>query len=205
MVHKLVDMGIKDERVLQAMLLVPRHLFVEEALVYSAYDHVALPIGLGQTISQPYSVARMTELLLPTTGQIPHKILEIGSGCGYQTAVLAALKVKQIISIERLELLSEQAKKNLAKVDPKNNVRFLCADGYQGLKNQAPFDGIIVTAAPKEVPAALLNQLAVGGKLVIPLGEENEQYLWVIEKREQGFLESCMEKACFVPLINSTI
>ena len=205
MAQKMYHMGIRSEIVLQAMLSVPRHLFVEEALAYSAYDNAALPIGLGQTISQPYIVAKMTELLIGANEEIPQKILEIGTGCAYQTAILSCLATRAIYSIERIPALYEQAQKNLKNIQNRQKIYLTCGDGYQGLPKKSPFDGIIVTAAPKEIPAALLEQLATGGRLILPLGEEKEQFLWVIEKQEHGFLETCIEKVCFVPLVNSKV
>ena len=204
MIQKLYHAGIRHEAVLQAMFQVPRHQFVDEALMYGAYDNVSLPIGLGQTISQPYIVARMTELLIG--GQVlPKKVLEIGTGCAYQTSILASLSIPLIYSIERLPALYELAKNNLQKVQLGQNALLFCGDGYCGLPEKAPFDAIIVTAAPKEVPAALVDQLAIGGRLVIPLGEEKDQYLWLIERQEHGFLESCIDKVRFVPLVNSKV
>ena len=205
MIQKMYQMGIHSEIVLQAMFDVPRHLFVEDALAYSAYDNAALPIGLGQTISQPYIVAKMTELLIGLDNKTPQRILEIGTGCAYQTAILSCLPTRAIYSIERLPALHEQAKKNLQKIKQHKKAYLSCGDGYQGLPEKAPFDGIIVTAAPKEIPSALLLQLAIGGRLVLPLGTEKEQFLWVIEKKEHGFLETCIEKVCFVPLVNSKV
>ena len=205
MVQKMYHMGIRSELVLQAMLSVPRHLFVEDALAYSAYDNAALPIGLGQTISQPYTVAKMTELLIGPDKRVPKKVLEIGTGCAYQTAVLSCLPIRTIYSIERLPALYEQAQKNLKNIHHRQKIFLNCGDGYQGLLKKAPFDSIIVTAAPKEIPTTLLEQLATGGRLILPLGEDKEQFLWVIEKQEHGFLETCIEKVCFVPLVNSKV
>ncbi len=205
MVEKLYQSGIRHEAVLQAMFQVPRHQFVDEALAYGAYDNVSLPIGLGQTISQPYIVAKMTELLISGEQGIPKKVLEIGTGCGYQTSILASLSIPKIYSIERLQTLYELAKKNVQKMGLSKNVHLFCTDGYCGLPEKAPFEAIIVTAAPKEVPGKLVDQLAIGGRLVIPLGEEKEQYLWLIERQEHGFLESCIDRVRFVPLVNSKV
>ncbi len=205
MIQKLYHAGIRHEAVLQAMFQVPRHRFVDEALMYGAYDNVSLPIGLGQTISQPYIVARMTELLIGGQESLPKKVLEIGTGCAYQTSILAALSVPLIYSIERLPTLYDLAKNNLQKIQLDHRALLFCGDGYRGLPEKAPFDAIIVTAAPREVPGALVDQLAVGGRLVIPLGEEKDQYLWLIERQEHGFLESCIDKVRFVPLVNSKV
>ncbi len=204
MVERLRQMGIRQAAVLQAMSQVPRHVFVEEALRSRAYDDMSLPLGLGQTISQPYTVAKMTELLL-THGSLPlRRVLEIGTGCGYQTAVLHQLGIAEIYSIERIRHLHERAKTNLraAKV---LNTRLVCADGYLGLPEQAPFDGIMVTAAPTQIPIDLLNQLAIGGRMVLPLDEGGVQYLWLIEKEAEGFRESCIQEANFVPLVNGRL
>lgn len=204
MVKKLYQLGIRNESVLQAMFQVPRHLFVENALSYSAYENVALPIGVGQTISQPYTVAKMTELLIGS-GEYPKKVLEIGTGCAYQTSILAQLGLNMIYSVERIQSLHEQAIQNLTKLNFHRHVSLSCADGYLGLEKKAPFDGIIVTAAPQTIPTPLVDQLAIGGRLVIPLGNDNEQYLWVIERQEHGFLETCIERVCFVPLVNGKV
>ncbi len=201
MVSELMVQGIKNQNVLKAMLAVPRHVFVEEALRSRAYDHMSLPLGMGQTISQPYTVAKMTELLQNAQGHFPKRILEIGTGCGYQTAVLYYLKVAvDIFSIERIPDLHEMAKCNLRKVQA-TSVRLVCADGYLGLPNQGQFDGIIVTAAPKEVPMDLFEQLAIGGRMVLPIDEGGVQYLWLIEKEEHGYRETCIQRVNFVPLV----
>lgn len=204
MVAKLQKLGIRNVAVLDAMMKVPRHLFVEEALAYNAYENCSLPIGLGQTISQPYIVARMTELLCGPNGEVPKKVLEIGTGCGYQTAVLLALGVTQVYSVERLSKLHEQAKANLRDAKAKS-ARLVCGDGYLGLPEAAPFDAVIVTAAPKEIPEALLLQLAPTGRTVLPLAQNGKQYLWLIEKHLDGFQETCVEPVHFVPLLNGKL
>lgn len=205
MVERLMRMGIGRREVLDAMSVVPRHLFVEEALRSHAYDDMSLPLGLGQTISQPYTVAVMTQLLL---GQEPlearQKVLEIGTGCGYQTAVLQALGLPEIYSVERLRPLHERAKSHLRQIRTAGRARLVHGDGYLGLPEQAPFDGILVTAAPAQIPVPLLQQLAVGGRMVLPLDNGRTQYLWVIEKTADGFRETCVQEALFVPLINGT-
>ncbi|OAM29106.1 protein-L-isoaspartate O-methyltransferase [Eikenella longinqua] len=205
MVQRLGRMGITRREVLAAMDSVPRHVFVEEALRSRAYDDMSLPLGLGQTISQPYTVAVMTQLMLGN-GAVENfgPVLEIGTGCGYQTAVLQAVGLKQIYSVERLRALHEQAKHNLRAARLPGGARLVCGDGYLGLPEVAPFNGILVTAAPAEVPLPLLQQLAVGGRLVIPLDEGGQQYLWLIEKTAHGFQETCVHEARFVPLINGT-
>ncbi|OSI14247.1 protein-L-isoaspartate(D-aspartate) O-methyltransferase [Neisseria dumasiana] len=201
MIERLARMGI-GTRVLQAMDRVPRHLFVEEALQTRAYDEMSLPLGLGQTISQPYTVAKMTELLLGGSSQNMRRVLEIGTGCGYQTAVLLALDLPEIYSVERLRPLHERAKQHLRAAGLLAKARTVCGDGYLGLPEVAPFDGILVTAAPAEIPLALLHQLAVGGRMVLPLDEGGVQYLWLIEKTPQGYRETCVQEANFVPLVS---
>lgn len=201
MIERLARMGI-GTRVLQAMDRVPRHLFVEEALQTRAYDEMSLPLGLGQTISQPYTVAKMTELLLGNPSQNMRRVLEIGTGCGYQTAVLLALDLPEIYSVERLRPLHERAKQHLRAAGLLAKARMVCGDGYLGLPEVAPFDGILVTAAPVEIPLALLQQLAVGGRMVLPLDEGGVQYLWLIEKTPQGYRETCVQEANFVPLVS---
>lgn len=201
MIERLARMGI-GTRVLQAMDRVPRHLFVEEALQTRAYDEMSLPLGLGQTISQPYTVAKMTELLLGNPSQNMRRVLEIGTGCGYQTAVLLALDLPEIYSVERLRPLHERAKQHLRAAGLLARARMVCGDGYLGLPEVAPFDGILVTAAPAEIPLALLQQLAVGGRMVLPLDEGGVQYLWLIEKTPQGYRETCVQEANFVPLVS---
>ena len=205
MVQRLAKMGISRADVLAAMGNVPRHVFVEEALRSRAYDDMSLPLGLGQTISQPYTVAVMTQLMLgDAAAETFGPVLEIGTGCGYQTAVLQAVGLKQIYSVERLQALHGKAKHNLRTARLLGGTRLVCGDGYLGLPEVAPFNGILVTAAPAEVPLPLLQQLAVGGRMVIPLDEGGQQYLWLIEKTPHGFHETCVHEARFVPLINGT-
>jgi protein-L-isoaspartate(D-aspartate) O-methyltransferase len=197
MVERLRAKGIRDERVLAALGSVPRHAFVEEALASRAYEDTALPIGFGQTISQPYIVARMTEALLEF-GSVD-KILEVGTGCGYQTAVLAPL-VGRIYTIERIAPLVERAKARMKDLDIKN-VRLKHGDGIQGWKSMAPFDGILVAAAPLTVPEALLQQLKVGGRLIVPVGPEGEQELIRFTRREQKIDKASLGPVAFVPLL----
>lgn len=205
MVARLAQMGISRSEVLDAMAAVPRHLFVEEALRSRAYDDMSLPLGLGQTISQPYTVAIMTQLLLGNeTPSARRRVLEIGTGCGYQTAILQALRLAEIYSIERLRPLHERAKQNLRTVHLLAHARLVCGDGYLGLPEEAPFDGILVTAAPSQIPVPLLQQLAIGGRMVLPLADGQTQFLWVIDKTDRGFQETCVQEALFVPLVNGT-
>ncbi len=200
MIERLREKGIHHEAVLSAMAAVPRHVFVEEALASRAYEDTALPLGMGQTISQPYVVARMIELLLngrPSLG----KTLEVGAGCGYQAAVLAQL-TNEVYAVERLGPLLEKAKANMRTLQ-QFNVRLKHADGQLGLPEAGPFDSIIVAAAGSHVPSALLEQLALGGRLVLPIGT-TEQYLCFIERTPQGFVETRLDAVRFVPLLAGT-
>jgi protein-L-isoaspartate(D-aspartate) O-methyltransferase len=196
MIERLREQGIADEVVLTAMNSVPRHLFVEEAISHLAYDDKSLPIGYSQTISQPYIVARMIEVL--RDGKQLNRVLEIGTGCGYQAAVLS-LVAKEVFSVERIFPLHERAMLALKEL-LMNNVKASYADGVMGLSEFAPFDGIILAAAATHVPQALLDQLAVGGRMVLPLGAQ-EQMLHLIERDATGFHESRLEKVKFVPLL----
>jgi len=196
MIERLRADGIRDERVLAAMAAVPRHIFVEEALASRAYEDMALPIGLKQTISQPFVVARMIELL--AAGRELGKTLEIGAGCGYQAAVLAQL-AKDVYAVERLAPLLDKARANLRHLRL-FNVRLKHADGNLGLADAAPFDTIILAAAAGRVPQALLGQLAVGGRMVLPLGGA-EQALCLIERNARGYTETRLEAVHFVPLV----
>jgi protein-L-isoaspartate(D-aspartate) O-methyltransferase len=199
MVERLRDKGIRDERVLAAMASVPRHLFVEEALASRAYEDTALPIGLGQTISQPFVVARMIELILDRE-KPPRKVLEVGTGCGYQAAVLARL-VPEVYSIERLKGLHERARANLLG-QRLANLRLVHGDGNAGLEKAAPFDGIVVAAAAPAMPEALLRQIAPGGRMVLPLrGPHREaQRLVLIERSGRALTERVLDPVRFVPL-----
>ncbi len=196
MVERLRAQGIHDERVLSAMAAVPRHLFVEEALASRAYEDTALPIGFGQTISQPYVVARMMQALLEqrTAG----RLLEVGTGCGYQAAVLAQV-FPEVYSIERIKGLLERARANLLGLRLKN-LRLAHGDGYAGLESAAPFASIIVAAAPRAVPQALLAQLAPGGRMVLPLASNGGQRLALFERNGRGFIESGLDAVRFVPM-----
>jgi protein-L-isoaspartate(D-aspartate) O-methyltransferase len=194
--QKLHDEGIKNLQVLQAIARTPRHIFVPEILAHKAYDNTALPIGQGQTISQPYIVAKMSELLL--ADGVPESILEIGTGSGYQTAILAQL-TKKVFSVERIKNLQWQAKRRLQAMDL-HNVSMKHGDGWLGWPSKAPVDAIIVTAAPKSIPEALLEQLTEGGRLVIPVGEQT-QVLKIITRRGDNFEERQIEAVKFVPLV----
>ena len=200
MVKLLREQGIRDEIVLSVMGEVPRHLFVDEALAHRAYEDMSLPIGFGQTISNPHTVARMTELA--RAGGDLNKVLEIGTGCGYQCAVLARV-AKIVYSMERLVLLTAKARKHLrdARV---LNARLRHGDGHVGIPTEAPFDVILMTAAATHVPKPLLEQLAVGGRMILPMVKGEEQRLWVIERTAQGYTEKRMDAVKFVPLLPGT-
>src|SRR6267378_1360732 len=200
LVQRLRDQGITNLTVLDRIRNVPRHIFVDEALGSRAYEDTALPIGFGQTISQPFIVARMTEALLE--GGPLHNVLEVGTGCGYQTAVLAPL-VERVYTIERIEPLLARARERLKELGIRN-VRFRHGDGTLGWKSHAPFDGILVAAAPLTVPEALIRQLRVGGRLLVPIGPEGEQELVRITRREQGVQRESLGAVAFVPLLGGT-
>jgi protein-L-isoaspartate(D-aspartate) O-methyltransferase len=190
--------GVRDERVLEAMRAVPRHRFVPEPQRSAAYEDGPLPIGHGQTISQPYIVAVMTEQLAPEPGDV---VLDVGTGSGYQAAVLARL-VKRVVSVEIVPELAQSARERLAALGYAN-VEVITGDGWRGLPEQAPFDGILVAAAPPEVPPALLEQLAVGARLVIPVGEY-DQDLRVYERTTEGMTQHTLFGVRFVPLIHGS-
>ncbi|MBP8172962.1 MAG: protein-L-isoaspartate(D-aspartate) O-methyltransferase [Aeromonadaceae bacterium] len=199
LLRQLIEQGIRDERVLAAMANVPRDAFVDEAFAHQAWENMALPIGFGQTISQPYIVARMTEQLLVNN---PEKVLEIGTGSGYQTAVLAQL-VKHVFSVERIKSLQYQARRRLQRLDL-HNVSTRHGDGWGGWPTKAPFDAIIVTAAARIVPDALIHQLKEGGRLIIPVGE-NSQELLLIEKQGLRVTSEVLEMVRFVPLVHGEL
>jgi protein-L-isoaspartate(D-aspartate) O-methyltransferase len=201
LVQRLREQGITNLAVLDRIRNVPRHIFVDEALASRAYDDTALPIGFGQTISQPYMVARMTEALLE--GGPLHNVLEIGTGCGYQTAVLAPL-VGRISTIERIAPLITRAKQRLKELGIKN-VRFKHGDGTLGWKAHAPYDGILAAAAPLSVPEALLKQLKVGGRLIVPIGPEREQELVRFVRTKQKIERESLGPVSFVPLLGGVI
>jgi protein-L-isoaspartate(D-aspartate) O-methyltransferase len=202
MIERLREQGIRDEAVISAIAAVPRHIFVDEALAIRAYDDSPLPIGSGQTISQPYVVARMTELL--RAGVQLHRVLEVGTGCGYQTAVLARL-ADEVYTVERIASLVAKARHNLRALKL-NNVRIKHGDGSADLGEDLEVDGIIVTAAATQVPTALLRYLKVGGRMVLPLAvhvddERGAQRLTVIEKAPTGIREQSFDAVRFVPLL----
>jgi protein-L-isoaspartate(D-aspartate) O-methyltransferase len=203
MVERLREKGIRDERVLAAMGAVPRHVFVDEALASRAYEDTALPIGFSQTISQPYVVARMIESLIGDTGGgTPGRVLEIGTGCGYQAAVLARL-AGEVYSVERIRALLERARANLRGLRL-SNLRLTHGDGNLGLEQAAPFDAIVVAAAAREVPQALLRQLAQGGRMVLPLktarAAGGAQRLALYVRGARGVTETILDEVLFVPL-----
>jgi len=200
LIERLREQGIKDEAVLAAMFEVPRHLFIDEALASRAYDDVSLPINFNQTISQPYIVARMIEVL--RAGNLPSRplgrVLEIGTGCGYQAAVLAQV-AREVITLERIKPLYERARKQLSGLKIRNvSVRY--ADGSAGLPESGPFDGIIMAAAAPTLSVVLQEQLAVGGRMVMPVGMQT-QSLYLVERDAQGFHETQLEPVKFVPLL----
>ncbi|HXC58771.1 MAG TPA: protein-L-isoaspartate(D-aspartate) O-methyltransferase [Steroidobacteraceae bacterium] len=197
LVQRLQEQGIHDLRVLERIRNVPRHIFVDEALASRAYEDTALPIGFGQTISQPYIVARMTAALL--AGGALKKVLEVGFGCGYQTSVLAPFAEK-VYAIERVEPLVARTKQRLKDLGIRN-VQLKHGDGMKGWPTQKPFDGILVAAAPLTLPEALLEQLAPGGRLLVPVGPEGQQQLWRITRREQGLHREMLGAVAFVPML----
>lgn len=200
LIKLLRQQGIKDERVLTAFAAIPREHFVDEALSHQAYDNRSLPIGSGQTISQPYIVAKMTELLKLE----PHsRVLEIGTGSGYQTAILAKL-VDHVFSVERIKSLQWNTKRRLKQLDI-HNISTRHGNGWLGWPERGPFDGIIVTAAASEVPSKLLEQLADKGRLVIPVGNEHKQILQVIERDGDNFIVNTVGDVKFVPLVKGDI
>ncbi|EKE84789.1 protein-L-isoaspartate(D-aspartate) O-methyltransferase [Idiomarina xiamenensis] len=199
LVQLLVAQGISNQRVLDIIESTPRHQFMPESLAHQAYENTALPIGKGQTISQPLMVATMTQLLLQHDCQ---KVLEIGTGSGYQTAVLAQL-VERVFSVERIAALQYQAKRRLKQLDL-HNVAMRHGDGWEGWSSKAPFDGIIVTAAAARVPEALLQQLADGGVMILPVGEQ-QQSLYVVRRFGDNFEQQRIGDVKFVPLVKGTL
>jgi protein-L-isoaspartate(D-aspartate) O-methyltransferase len=196
MVELVRSEGVTDEKVLAAMAEIPRHLFVEEGIASRAYEDVPLPIGQGQTISSPTIVGLMTQLLLEK--QPMKKVLEIGTGCGYQTAVLAKL-VKEVYTLERIAPLMDKARRHLRDLRY-YNVRYKHADGHAGYPEGAPYDGILMAASATHVPQALKEQLAVGGRMVLPVGID-DQWLYVVDRSENGFVEQKRAAVRFVPLL----
>jgi protein-L-isoaspartate(D-aspartate) O-methyltransferase len=207
LVQRLSENGISNAAVLERIRNVPRHLFVDEALASRAYEDTALPIGQGQTISQPWVVALMTQALLPASGNGNgngndpplRKVLEVGTGCGYQTAVLSPF-ARQIFTIERLADIQRAARTRLNELGF-GNIRYRHGDGFKGWPGQAPFDAILVAAAPAEVPAALLEQLAPGGRLVIPVGPAGQQELLRVTRTPDGLQRELLSQVSFVPLV----
>lgn len=200
LVERLAAEGIDDHQVLQAIDMVPRHLFVDEALASRAYEDVALPIGYGQTISQPFVVALMTQALLED--DTPERVLEIGTGCGYQTAILACL-VDEVFTIERIQELYQQARNRLYDIGLRN-VKFRHGDGFLGWQEHAPYDAILAAAAPPQVPQNLLDQLNMGGRIILPVGARNQQKLLKIIRTEEGYEQKELETVRFVPLVEGT-
>ncbi|MGL4476081.1 MAG: protein-L-isoaspartate(D-aspartate) O-methyltransferase [Shewanella sp.] len=196
---KLKQAGIQNPQVLKAVASTPRDWFVDPALVSRAFDNTALPIGQGQTISQPYTVARMTEILLHEN---PQTVLEIGTGSGYQAAILASL-VPKLFTVERIKSLQIQARQRLKRLNL-HNVAFKYGDGWQGWANRGPFDAIMVTAAAAVIPEALLAQLALNGRLLLPIGKD-EQHLLLIRRTAEGFVQQRIEAVKFVPLVAGSL
>jgi protein-L-isoaspartate(D-aspartate) O-methyltransferase len=198
---RLREQGIVNEAVLQVMASTPRHLFLDEALAHRAYEDTALPIGNSQTISQPYIVARMTELLLQDVP--PTSVLEVGTGSGYQTAILAQL-MDQVFTVERISALLDRALGRFRQLGL-HQIKSKYDDGHLGWAEKGPFDAIIVTASPREVPAALLAQLRAGGRLIIPVGDAETQTLTLVTRRDDGFETTSVEPVRFVPLLGGKL
>lgn len=201
LVERLKAQGIENLSVLEVIRSTPRHLFVDEALAHRAYEDTALPVGFNQTISQPYVVALMTEVLV-NSGSMG-RVLEVGSGCGYQTTVLAQLAEK-VYSVERIKGLLDKARQRIKQLKL-NNVHFNYGDGTLGWEEHGPYDAIIVTAAPENIPEALLNQLAEGGRMVIPVGDRNGQDLVLVSRRDNSFEKQVIESVQFVPFISGSL
>ncbi len=198
MIHRLKEQGICNVKVLQVMADTPRHIFVDEALESRSYEDTSLPIGYNQTISQPYIVAKMTELLLEN-GALS-KVLEIGTGCGYQTAIIAPL-VEKVYTVERIAPLLKKAKDNLWDLKRKN-ISYQHNDGSWGWADNAPYDGILVAAAPNAIPEVLLKQMCIGGVMLIPVGEVNNQTLHKVTRTEEGYQDEVLESVSFVPFLS---
>ncbi len=198
MIKRLQEQGIADTRVLDVMRTMPRHIFVDEALASRSYEDTALPIGHGQTISQPYIVARMTEILLEADKTLD-KVLEVGTGSGYQTAVLAKL-IRSVYSVERIRPLMDSARRRFQELNL-YNIMLHHSDGTWGWQEHAPYDGIIVTAAPSQIPESLLEQLTMGGRLVTPVGGQQQQLI-VITKTPAGFEQQVVKQVTFVPMLS---
>lgn len=194
LIDKLREMGVTNAEVLETMMALPRHMFVDEALASRAYENTALPIGHGQTISQPYIVGLMTQILFDKSRS---NILEIGTGCGYQTAVLAPM-CESVVSVERVVKLHRQARDRLYDLGIRN-VIFRHGDGFAGFPDKAPYDGILAAAVSENIPEELLNQLAIGGRVVMPVGQNDKQQLIVVDKTVGGFQKREIEAVRFVP------
>lgn len=202
LIQRLRERGVEDDAVLKVMRATPRHIFLDEALAHRAYEDSSLPIGFQQTLSQPYIVARMTELLLASGPK--SRVLEVGTGSGYQTAILAQL-VERVFSVERIRPLQEKARERLRHLRL-HNVHLRHADGGMGWPQRGPFDAILSAAAPEVVPQDLLDQLDIGGRLVIPIGKQNgQQFLVVYDKTENGVVEQQIEPVTFVPLLGGVV
>ena len=202
LIERLTEQGITDKAVLNVIRVTPRHIFLDEALSHRAYEDSSLPIGFQQTLSQPYIVARMTELLLANGPRT--RVLEVGTGSGYQTAILAQM-VERVFSVERIRPLQEKARQRLRQLGL-HNVHLRHADGGMGWSDRGPFDAILSAAAPEVVPAELLEQLAVGGRLVIPVGPVGKQQsLYVYDKTEDGIQEQLIEPVLFVPMVAGVV
>ena len=199
-INTLKQQGISNSSVLNVMGLIPRHIFVEEALKNRAYDNDALPIGFSQTISSPYIVGKMTQLIIEDNME---KVLEIGTGCGYQTAILASL-FKQVTTIERIKPLYEKSKIILKNLNFKN-IKNIYGDGYEGFLSNAPFDAIIMTASPKEIPEKLVQQLKPNGRMIIPLNENGSQKLFRIKNTKNGILKKEVDDVLFVPMLKGIV
>jgi len=202
LIKELQVQGIKQPQVLEAIATIPRHLFIDELFRTCAYENVALPIDCQQTISQPYIVARMSELLL-AKGHKLERVLEIGTGSAYQAAVLAKIAT-QVYSIERIKSLHDSAKQRLQNLGI-TNVHLLFGDGFEGWQEHAPYDGILITAAPHEVPEKLLDQLAMGGRMILPLEQNGQQITTVIDREEQGVVRHYFDPVRFVPMQSGTL
>lgn len=201
MVDRLRAAGVQDEAVLAAMAEIPRHIFIDEALASRAYDDVSLPLGHGQTISQPFMVARMCELV--RSGRSLGRVLEVGTGCGYQAAVLSKI-AREVFSVERIHPLLERARVRILRELRLRNVRMKLADGHDGLPEAAPFDAILIAAASETPPPTLLEQLAPGGRMVLPLGT-HKQRLCLIERSAAGLIDKMLDEVNFVPLRTGTM
>lgn len=197
LVRELIELGIKNPEVINLISNMPRHLFIDTALANKAYDNVSLPIGFNQTISQPYMVAKMTELIHETNSM--NHVLEIGTGSGYQTSILSML-FKKVTTVERISALHEQSKKKLSLLGFKN-ISFILGDGHLGYMNNAPYDAIIITAAAEDLPNNLIEQLSLTGRIVLPLKHRNDQKLIKIKNTKSGIIKKIIEDVVFVPML----